>query len=187
VTPAEKAWRRETRTRLLAERLAVPPETRGAWEKAIERRLALLLAAAPPATIAGYWPIRGEPDLRPLLRRLAGSGWRPALPVLVGAGKPMVFRAWSPECAMSEGLYGIPVPQGTDEVRPDLVLLPLVGFDAARFRLGYGGGYYDRTLAGLAPRPRTIGIGFELARLATVHPQPHDIALDAIVTEATPA
>jgi 5-formyltetrahydrofolate cyclo-ligase len=99
----------------------------------------------------------------------------------------MVFRAWSPECAMSEGLYGIPVPQGTDEVRPDLVLLPLVGFDAARFRLGYGGGYYDRTLAGLAPRPRTIGIGFELARLATVHPQPHDIALDAIVTEATPA
>jgi 5-formyltetrahydrofolate cyclo-ligase len=95
----------------------------------------------------------------------------------------MVFRLWSETAEMEEGRYGIPVPRATAEVRPDVVLLPLVGFDGANYRLGYGGGYYDRTLAGLEPRPRTIGLGFELSRLPTVHPQPHDIPLDEIVTE----
>jgi len=70
-------------------------------------------------------------------------------------------------------------------VLPDLVLMPVVGFDPANFRLGYGGGYFDRTLAALSPRPRSIGIGFELSRLPTVHPQPHDLAMDVIVTEAS--
>jgi len=187
VTPDEvKAWRRATRARLLERRLALLPETRAIWQAAVERNLAASLAGAAPATIAGYWPIRGEPDPRPLLLGLANAGWRLALPVLTGPGRPMRFRAWSEDAAMTEGRYGIPVPDGTEEVAPGLVLLPLVGFDTARFRLGYGGGYYDRTLAALSPRPRTVGVGFELSRLETVHPQPHDIPLDAIVTEAEP-
>ncbi len=85
---------------------------------------------------------------------------------------------------MTTGVYDIPYPAERNIVVPDLVLAPLVGFDAAKYRLGYGGGYFDRTLAVLQPRPVAIGIGFAFARLATVHPQPHDLAMDTVVTEA---
>jgi 5-formyltetrahydrofolate cyclo-ligase len=84
---------------------------------------------------------------------------------------------------MDVGVYDIPFPKARDILLPDLVLAPPVGFDAARYRLGYGGGYFDRTLAVLQPRPFAIGVGFELGRLTTVYPQPHDLAMDAIVTE----
>jgi len=96
----------------------------------------------------------------------------------------MEFRLWHPDAAMAIGVYDIPYPAERNVVVPDLVLAPLVGFDAAKCRLGYGGGYFDRTRAVLQPRPFAIGIGFELARLATVEPQPHDLAMDAIVTES---
>lgn len=185
MTPAPVSeWRRETRARLIARRLAAAPEQRAEWQAAIERHLTGALAEASPATIAAYWPIRGEPDPRPFALGLAASGWRVALPVLAGPRRKMIFRAWSEAAEMDEGSFGIPVPRAGEELRPDIVLLPLVGFDAANFRLGYGGGYYDRTLAGLALPPRTIGLGFELSRLATIQPQPHDIALDLVVTEA---
>jgi 5-formyltetrahydrofolate cyclo-ligase len=85
---------------------------------------------------------------------------------------------------MEAGVYDIPVPKERPIVLTDLVLAPLGGFDGQRYLLGYGGGYFDRTLAALQPRPAAIGVGFELGRLDTVHPQPHDIAMTAIVTEA---
>jgi 5-formyltetrahydrofolate cyclo-ligase len=179
-----KAWRRGIRSRLIERRLAAPAEERALWSATIEGHLEALLRAAPPAVVAAYWPVRGEFDPRPLVLRLAAEGWRAALPVIGARGAPMIFRAWSAEAAMAEGHYGIPVPADTPEVAPATLLLPLVGFDSGNYRLGYGGGYFDRTLAALAPRPRTIGLGFELARLDTVHPLAHDIPLDLVVTEA---
>ncbi len=96
----------------------------------------------------------------------------------------MSFRTWTPSSAMTTDRYGIPIPLGGQEVLPDIVLLPLVAFDPQGFRLGYGGGYFDRTLGSLVPRPLAIGVGFELARVADIRPQAHDIPLDAVVTEA---
>ena len=98
---------------------------------------------------------------------------------------PLVFRRWTPETRMVRGDWNIPVPPPEAEaLTPDITLAPVMGWDGACYRLGYGGGYFDRTLAALSPRPFTIGIGFQSARLATIYPQPHDIPLDVIVTEA---
>jgi len=183
--PAEvKAWRRETRARLIEARMAVPLATRRAWGAAIETALESLLRASAARTLGVYWPMKAEFDPRPLVMRLLGAGFRAALPVVVEKNRPMVFRLWTPEAAMTSGIWDIPIPKDTEEVRPELVLAPVVGFDRAKFRLGYGGGYFDRTLGSLAPRPVAIGIGFELGRLATIHPQGFDVPMDHIVTEA---
>ena len=106
------------------------------------------------------------------------------MPVVTAVGAPMVFRAWTPSAAMSSDRYGIPIPADGAAVIPDIVLLPLVAFDPQGFRLGYGGGYFDRTLAAMVPRPRAFGVGFELGRVPDIRPQAHDIRLDAVVTEA---
>jgi 5-formyltetrahydrofolate cyclo-ligase len=95
----------------------------------------------------------------------------------------MEFREWRPGIRMVPGIWQIPVPAEGPPVAPDLIWVPLLGFDSAGYRLGYGGGYYDRTLGRASPRPFAIGIGYELVRLASIVPQPHDVAMDAIVTE----
>jgi 5-formyltetrahydrofolate cyclo-ligase len=118
-----------------------------------------------------------------LIRRLCADGVACALPVVVGKGRPMIFRAWSLGTKMAARVWDIPVPAEGVPVSPDLLLVPFVGFDRRRYRLGYGGGFYDRTLAAADPRPRTIGIGFASCEVPTIHPQPHDIPLDTIVTE----
>jgi len=101
-----------------------------------------------------------------------------------GKAAPLVFRRSTPETRMVRGDWNIPVPPATAErLAPDIALAPLVGWAPRGWRLGYGGGYFDRTLAALNPRPFTIGVGFQCARLATIFPQPHDIALDLIITE----
>jgi 5,10-methenyltetrahydrofolate synthetase len=141
-----------------------------------------LAALAPPRVAAFCWPVRHEPDLRPLLAAWAGT--QAALPVVVGAEAPLAFRAWSPDSLLAPDRYGIPTPVAGEFLVPDLILLPLNGFDAAGYRLGYGGGYFDRTLAALAPRPLAVGVGFEINRLETIMPGPHDQRLDWIVTEA---
>jgi 5,10-methenyltetrahydrofolate synthetase len=96
----------------------------------------------------------------------------------------MQFRLWRPDSPMTDDRHGIPIPDTPACEAPDIVLLPLVAFDDQGYRIGYGGGYFDRTLAALDPRPFAIGVGFELARVESVRPEPHDIRLDAIVTEA---
>jgi 5,10-methenyltetrahydrofolate synthetase len=118
------------------------------------------------------------------------------MPVVVIPAAPMIFRAWTPATPMTTDRHGIPVPVDIPadpttgdaviepNIAPDILLLPLVAFDAAGYRLGYGGGYFDRTLAARVPRPRAIGVGFELARVPDIRPQAHDLPLDAIVTEA---
>ncbi|MEP4420404.1 MAG: 5-formyltetrahydrofolate cyclo-ligase, partial [Nitratireductor sp.] len=107
-----------------------------------------------------------------------------ALPVVVEKAAPLVFRDWRPGMKLEKGVWNIPVPPAAPAVIPDIVISPVVGFDPANYRLGYGGGFFDRTLAALPARPTVIGVGYAAAAIATIYPQPHDIAMDFIVTEA---
>ena len=178
-----RGWRRSERERLLERRLALDAGQRQAAQTAIVQSLRDFLAAQPAACIGYYWPFKAEVDLHALMAALAAAGTVVALPVVVEKGAPMIFRAWAPGQPLARGIWNIPIPADDVRVQPTLLCVPLVGFDAAGYRLGYGGGYYDRTLASLAPRPRTIGIGYACTRLDTIHPQPHDIPLDRILTE----
>ena len=178
------AWRKAERARLIERRMAAPLTERRGWSAVIEAQLERRIAERAPAAIGFYWPFKAEFDPRPLVRRLFDAGMRAALPVVVAPKTPMEFRLWRPDAKMAIGVYDIPYPEERDIVVPDLVLAPLVGFDAAKYRLGYGGGYFDRTLAVLQPRPFAIGIGFELGRVETVYPQSHDLRMDTIVSEA---
>ncbi len=171
------------RDRLAArEALGEPERSRAAAR--IEAQLSALLAPRAPGVLAFCWPMRGEVDCRPLAIGLLDRGWRLCQPVVTAMDGAMVFRAWTPASAMTADPFGIPVPAAGEALRPDVVLIPLVAFDARGYRLGYGGGYFDRTLAGLAPRPLAIGVGFEVSRSETVYPQPHDIPMEVVVTEA---
>jgi 5,10-methenyltetrahydrofolate synthetase len=133
------------------------------------------------------WPIKNEPDLRPLMSSWLSENaadFVALLPVVVDAGAPLVFRRWTPDCRMAADRYGIPTPVDGDFVQPDALLIPVNAFDAAGFRLGYGGGFFDRTLAALGPDTQSIGVGFELARIDSIVPEAHDVRLDAMITEA---
>jgi 5-formyltetrahydrofolate cyclo-ligase len=185
VAPDEvKRWRRAERERLLALRIAAPARLRRAWGQAIEERLRSLLAERRGLRLGVYWPFRAEFDPRPLIDRLIGEGSTVALPAVVDRKGPLEYRAWRPGEPLVNGVWDIPVPEKREVVVPDAVLAPLVGFDEACYRLGYGGGYFDRTLAALRPKPLAIGVGFELSRLATIHPQSFDMPMDVVVTEA---
>jgi len=176
------AWRKERRAELIAQRNAAEPEAR---RRADERIAELLLAGFPQLerlTVGFYWPFNGEVDPRVAMYRLRTRGARTALPVVVEKNAPLEFREWTPGVATVPGVFGLPVPQ-TARVTPDAVLMPPVGFDGAGYRLGYGGGYFDRTLASLAPQPLKIGLAREASRIATIHPQPHDIPMDFVITE----
>jgi 5-formyltetrahydrofolate cyclo-ligase len=178
-----RAWRKAERARLLALREALVLAER---REARERVTATLEAEVPElagATVGFYWPFRAEMELVGFVRRLVEQGGRAALPVVVEKRHPLEFWRWEPGMEMRPGIWNIPTPATAEPVRPDCLLVPLVGFDDAGYRLGYGGGYYDRTLAIMEPRPLTIGIGHGFQHLPTIHPQPDDIPLDAIVTE----
>ena len=142
-----------------------------------------LAALARPSVAAFCWPIRHEPDVRSLLARWIAAGSRAALPVVIAEDAPLRFREWTPDVRLAADRYGIPTPPAGDWLTPDLILLPLNGFDGAGYRLGYGGGYFDRTLAALAPRPLAVGVGFEINRVDSIRPEAHDQRLDWIVTE----
>lgn len=177
-------WRQARRKELIAARLALPAEQHRRLSHAVRHHLGShLLGVGSLRRYAFYWPLRGEVDLRPVIEALIAQGARAALPVVVERNGTLAFHAWRPGDPMGKDVHGIPYPAGGAVIEPDIVLVPLVGFDGQGYRLGYGGGYYDRTLAALPAKPETIGVGFELGRLASVHPQPHDIPLDAIVTE----
>jgi len=148
---------------------------------------AALEARFPPgslALVAGYWPIRGEYDPLNYLRCVIDAGAAAALPVVIAPGAPLEFRPWTPTARMEPGRWVTFHPALGPALTPAALLIPLVGFDAAGHRLGYGGGFYDRTLAALRPRPLAIGLGFEMARLDSIDPGPHDAPMDVIVTEA---
>lgn len=179
-----KAWRRAERARLVAAREALPAAAREAARERIRATLAAELAALAGATVGFYWPFRGEVDLADLVGGLvADHGSRAALPVVVAKAAPLEFWRWEPGMALRPGAWGIPVPASGEPVVPDRLLVPLVGFDDQGYRLGYGGGFYDRTLATLPGPPLAIGVGYAFQRLPDLDPQPHDRPMDAIVTE----
>ena len=175
------AWRRGLRQEMVTRRAALSVAEHDALSARI---VAHALAALPAPVVAAFcWPIKHEPDVRALLADWAKTGVRTALPVVVAEGQPLAFREWTPETPLAPDRYGIPTPTAGEWLMPDLILLPLNGFDAAGYRLGYGGGYFDRTLAALAPRPLAVGVGFEINRVDSIRPEAHDQRLDWIVTE----
>jgi 5-formyltetrahydrofolate cyclo-ligase len=179
-------WRRRERHRLVDERLALSSTDRRARTAVMTERLDRLLGDLRGLTVAVYWPFRGEPSLREWMQRIHARGAACALPVVVEPRAALVFRAWWPGARMVRGFWNIPVPADGPDVKPDVVVAPVVGFDPAGYRLGYGGGYYDRTLGAMAVRPRVIGVGLAQAALPTIHPLPHDVPMDTIVTEDAP-
>lgn len=177
------AWRKAERQRLIAARLEASSADRAAWSAAISEGLLRAIGSARGLVVSAYWPFRGEPDLRPLMRAVVEQGGTFALPIVVEKGQPLIFRSWREGEPLERGVWNIPVPSGGDSVAPNIAIAPVVGFDPQCYRLGYGGGFFDRTLASFTPQPRVFGVGYSLQALETIHPLPHDIPMDAIITE----
>lgn len=182
--PELAAWRRARRQEITAARQALSAAAHREKSRAIERHLDGFFSSLAGLLVGIYWPIRHEFDPLPFARRLIAGGGAVALPVVVGKAMPLEFRRWAPGMPMENGVYDIPYPAAGPAVAPAALIVPLLGFDEAAYRLGYGAGFYDRTLAASGVRPLAIGVGFELGRLPTIEPQPHDIAMDHILTEA---
>jgi len=176
-------WRTRERDRLVALRVALTPETCLAWRLLIDAHLERAFPGLAETTLGLCWPIRNEYDPRHLARRLRARGAHTALPVVVGRGRPLVFRTWQPGVRLARGALGIPYPVDTPEVEPRALLVPMNGWDTGGYRLGYGAGFFDRTLAASKARPVVIGVGYEMARLESIRPQAWDIPMDWVVTE----
>lgn len=179
-------WRKAERERLIAARLAVPVDEREAVGRRIVSDLDTLIEFSPDTIVGVYWPFRGEPDLRPWMSDLCANDCRVALPVVVAKARPLQYREWKPGAAMERGVLNIPIPADGEVVTPNVVIAPLVGFDRNGFRLGYGGGFFDRTLAAISPRPTVIGVGHASGSIPTIYPQWHDIPMSWIVTGDEP-
>ena len=182
--PDLKAWRRSERERLIAARAALSPSDLEARRQRIDRFLELSFPGLANSRLAFCWPIKGEYDARHFARTLRDKGALTALPVVVAPRTPLVFREWHPGVELAHGPLDIPYPVNSSEVVPTGVLPPMNGWDKQGYRLGYGGGFFDRTLAGLQKKPIVIGIAYEMARMETIHPQSWDIPVDYVVTEA---
>jgi 5,10-methenyltetrahydrofolate synthetase len=160
-------------------------------EDLLQRVMRIWLVGRPDIVIGAYWPIKGEFDPLPALHRWKEDGElldqpeprRIGLPVVNKETHTMTFHAWYPGCPMEEDAYGIPKPKDTEIIVPTLVFAPCVGYAPGGFRLGYGGGFYDRMLASLTPKPFSVGLGFGMGFLADLEPEPHDVPLDAILNE----
>lgn len=174
--------KRDLRRELLKKRLALDEATRNQWDAAIGAQLRQLLQERRVASLGVFWPIRNEPDLRGLYETLVQQGVRLALPLVVAQDAPLEFAAWKPGDDMVPEALGILVPRNKTPVElPEALLAPCVGFNAARYRLGYGGGFFDRTLA-VATRPYAIGVAYSFQEV--VFPvEEFDVPLDCIVTE----
>ena len=204
----DKAQRRKA---LLEQRLNLPDRLQRAEQ--LQRVMRIWLVGRPDTVIGAYWPIKGEFDPLPALYRWqedAILGQEPAdagvkstpvamdlvadslaqrsprkigLPVVNKLHKTLTFHAWYPGCPMEEDAYNIPKPKDTEVVVPTLLFVPCLGYGAGGYRLGYGGGFYDRTLASLQPRPFTVGLGYTQGYLDDMEPEPHDVPLDAILND----
>ncbi len=187
--------RAQLRKKLIAARQAMPDRLERAEE--LQQVLRVWLVGRRETSIGAYWPIKGEFDALPALYRWQEASEGPSffaegdapparrigLPVVDKISGLLRFHVWYPGCPMEEDAYGIPKPKDTDEFEPQLLLVSCVGFGPEGLRLGYGGGFVDRTLAALKPRPYTVGLGYAHGFLPLLKPQPHDVPLDAILTE----
>jgi 5-formyltetrahydrofolate cyclo-ligase len=183
MNPEVNAWRRQQRTALLGLRQAIPQEDRQRAAGIVAAKLDTIIARRPIASIGLYWPIKQEINLLPWANERAKQGMVLCLPVVVTPKAPLEYWRWNQGEDLTRGIWNIPVPAQRDVVLPDLMLAPVVGFDQANYRLGYGGGYFDRTLASLNQRPMVVGIGYAFSALGTIFPQQHDIPMDTVLTE----
>ena len=186
------AQRRALRERLLALRQAMP--NRAEADLALQRVIRVWLVGRADQAIGAYWPIKGEFDCLPALFRWQEAGReadaigafqhrRIGLPVVNKIDRTLTFHAWYPGCPMQEDAYGIPKPKDTEIIQPTLLFVPCVGYSVGGYRLGYGGGFYDRTLASLSLRPFTVGLGYASGFVSDFEPQRHDVPLDTILNE----
>jgi len=178
-----RQWRKATREQLVATRATLDAALLEAWRKRIDSTLERSFPGLAHCRLAFCWPIKGEYDARHFARTLRERGALTALPVVVAPKTPLKFREWHPGVRLAVGPLDIPYPVDSPEVAPNAVLLPMNGWDAQGYRLGYGAGFFDRTLAALAKRPVVVGVSYEMARLDTIRPQPWDIPMDYVVTE----
>ena len=178
-----RAWRHDVRKTLRHKRLEQSASDRRAADAAIRRTLSDLHELHAAGAIGFYWPFEGEVDLRPLVSDLIQGGTAAALPVIVEKNQPLEFWQWTPGMVLEPGVWDTRVPSDGQPLAVDVLLVPLLGFDPTGYRLGNGGGYFDRTLAIMAPRPLAISVGYETCALETIFPQPHDIPMDVVVTE----
>ena len=175
------------RKALVQQRLNLPD--RLARGDLLQQVLRIWLIHRPDTVIGAYWPIKGEFDPLPALHRWKEDGElldepqprRIGLPVVNKQHNTMTFHACYPGCEMEDDAYGIPKPKDTELIVPTLLFVPCVGDGPGGYRLGYGGGFYDRTLAALEPRPFTVGLGYTCCYVDEFEPEPHDIPLDAIL------
>jgi 5,10-methenyltetrahydrofolate synthetase len=181
IMPQTIAQKSALRRALLANRQAIPPEVRRERDAALCAHVVAWWERQRMESLGIYWPIRGEPDLRPAYELLAGRGVKLALPVVVDKHAPLVFLEWQPGAPRRKDQFGVSIPASGEEIRPQALLIPCVGFNAQHYRLGYGGGFYDRTLA-LAPRPLAVGVSYG-SGLAEFDADAHDVPLDDVITE----
>ncbi len=175
----------DLRAAALAKRDALSDEQRAAAAQAMAKR-GVPFAILPGMVVSGYSPIRSEIDPAPLMRKLAEHGAKLALPAVMARGKSLAFRAWSPDHRLMMGPLGILEPSpAAEELIPDIMLVPLAAFDREGHRIGYGAGHYDVTLAHLrkAKAITAIGLAFAVQEIKAVPMQPHDVALDYVLTE----
>lgn len=181
--------KKSLRQQLINERADLP--NRYALTLALQQVMRIWLVGREHHVIGAYWPIKGEFDPLPALHRWKEDGElleqqtrrRIGLPVINRLHKTLTFHAWYPGCPMEPDAYDIPKPKDTETLTPTLLFVPCVGFGPGGYRLGYGGGFYDRTLAALSPKPVTVGLGFSHGYIDSLVNEPHDVPLDAVLTE----
>jgi 5-formyltetrahydrofolate cyclo-ligase len=184
-----QAQKKALRAALIARREAMTDRLER--NEALQRVMRVWLLERPDTVIGAYWPIKGEFDPLPALYRwkeaetsaIDGKHRRLGLPVVDKVHKTLTFHAWYPGCDMEPDAYGIPKPKDTEVIVPTLLFVPCVGYGVGGYRLGYGGGFYDRTLATLSPKPFTVGLGYTAGFVDDFEPEPHDQPLDAILND----
>ena len=179
-----RAWRKTMRAELVQRREAVPAGERKTWNDRLTAHLVAAFDVPEDAIVGLCWPYKGEFDARFAARAWRERGATAALPEVVAPKMPLQFRKWWPGAPMRPGVYDIPVPEGTEIVVPDVAIVPMNAFDGRGYRLGYGGGFFDRTLAACGRRMIAIGVSYDVLALETIHPQAHDVPMDFVVTES---
>lgn len=178
-----RSWRGHARQKLLAQRQEMRSYVRRARGELAKRLLQERVALSAFSSLGIYWPIRGEIDFRDVGIRHVEAGGQVGLPVALDRTHSMEFWSWQPGAPMGLGLWSIPIPKRRDPIVPAALIVPLLGFDADGYRLGYGSGFYDTWLAQTQPRPFCIGLAYDDASLPSIRPQAHDVPMDMIVTD----